>query len=176
MECNPLTKGYRLGSQCKGTSGITAVWIGTYLSDLVIARDVTTKEITSITATSPAVLPTFYKFEMKQETGQMSDTSESANGNVKYNTTLTLSIQDMSPDIANTVKTLVRGYYTVIVLDNDGRYRVFGHQSPADVTSAPITTGTVYTDVKGATLEFGCVSINGAEYLEADAFALLDTE
>lgn len=169
MACNPLTAGYKLGSECKGQAGVKAVYLANYQSDLITTLG-TDDEITALTVPVTSTLPTFYKIELKAEQASFETSMESANGMIKYTSTLTFPIQAMSAKILKLAKDINKGYYTVIVESVDGQYYIFGHSFAAEVTANSIATGTAMTDVKGSNITLVGISPDGHYFLTDDAF------
>lgn len=175
MACS-LTKGIKRANICKAAAGIKNVYFGQYLgSDLITTISATTKEIETITAATPATLPTYYLFENKVAAGSFTENTEATAGNnsIQYSITTELVITALTAEALDIMKTLDQGYWTVIVELNDGKYVMYGIDYPAEIITRATTTGSALNDARTSTITVNCVSKTGSYVLSADAFESL---
>lgn len=149
-----LTGGYTI--PCKGSGGIQKLWIGTYNStNMTYTYATASGSEGQITAFGGATV-SFYGFELRQETGAVTEAGagSDANGTYFVTTTIELPIQSMTQDVSNKITLLGQGRWRIIALDENGNYWLLGRLNPVSVTTTAGGLGKAYGDLNGATITF----------------------
>lgn len=146
-----LTTGYKLN--CKGTGGVTKIYIGKYDGAAGLTYD-TNGNLTDIGNTE-----NYYLFEQPVNSAEFKVTVESSteNNTVGYKQSLEMVLNDLDATTVAKINVLVRGVWTVFIVDKDGNIYAMGVDSPAMVSAGEGGTGKNLNDLKGLKLTFESV-------------------
>ena len=146
---------------CKdAVGGIKGVYIHNYDEWWTAAGsnlDEATGQITTIIdAAVGSTTFTLYYFQVRREMCnlEVSVNSSPENGTTFFEQRLTINLNKLSQEDANTMKLLAQGRPQIIVEDNQGNLIMLGGKNGMDVTSGSISTGQAFGDRNGVTLEF----------------------
>ena len=160
--------GYNLG--CKDSSGgIQEAYIGNFSDDTTYALN-SDNEITGITSGA-----TYYKFEQKNETGELLEEGQHSveNGTNFWIQTVNLTLHKKDSTSRNLVYLLAKAELTCIVLDQNGKYWLMGKQNACDLTASSSNAGKAYGDLNGSTLGIEAKEPQPMFEVTATAFATL---
>lgn len=167
MSCT-LSAGYQLG--CKDSvGGIRTVYISNFSDNETYALDANS-QITGVTSGA-----TYYKFEMRPQTAGYNETINASveNGTLFHTQELTLAFDKLDVSLRNQIYLLSQAQMRVIILDQNGTYRLIGKINGADVTAGTLPTGTAYGDRNGAELTITSYEPSPANFMSAAAFGTL---
>lgn len=172
MACNTLTN---RSEPCKEfVGGLRGVWLIPYAYDNVITKDVSDL-VTLITTSSDLVTPiTAYFWElMGLSTLEISDTASQDNGNLSYQSTLTLSLKPSATTATageadnDLFDTLMRGRWQIIVWDRNDQFRLLGEKLGCDATTGTHSWGAQVGDARLNTITMVCTEKNPPALLDA---------
>lgn len=145
-----LTQGYTLGCR-DGKGGIKEVLI-TELDNI----DTLTATSGVITAMECVVGKKFFVYSQEIETANavQKPTGNRANGSFYYEQGLTLVLNNPTASVWNEIDLLAKNNLAVIVLDNNGKYWLFGEINGLSLEPSEGGTGTAFGDRNGVTLVF----------------------
>lgn len=151
MACS-LSAGIPLSCR-DNTGGIVGVWVMDYNTGLVMGL---TGSNSDTIATFTGVTSSAYEIQQDVEVGSFTQAIEvsTENGTSGYNQTLELTIPKLDSNLRNIIKTLVRGKFRVIILDQTGKYWLMGYRNAVRVNAGQADLGKVFTDLNGARLTF----------------------
>jgi hypothetical protein len=167
MSCT-LSQGYALG--CKDSvGGLRTIYISNFDTDETYALDAD-NQITGVTSAA-----TYYKFEVRPQTAGLNETINSSveNGTLFHTQELTIKFDKNTVALRNQVYLLSQAQMRVIVLDQNGSYRLLGKINGADVTGGSIPTGTAYGDLNGVELTITAFEPQPANFMSTAAFGSL---
>lgn len=167
MSCT-LSQGYSLG--CKdATGGLRTVYISNFSDNETYSYDAD-NQITGITSGA-----TYYKFEVRPQTAGFNETINSSveNGSLFYSQELAVKFDKNTVALRNQMYLLAQAQMRVLVLDQNGNYRLVGRVNGADVTAGTIPTGTAYGDFSGVELTISAFEPQPSSFVSAAAFANL---
>lgn len=167
MSCT-LSQGFQLG--CKdNVGGIRTVYISNFSDNETYSYDAN-NQITGITSGA-----TYYKFEVRPQSAGFNETINASieNGTLFYTQELALSFDKNTVELRNQMYLLAQAQMRVIVLDQNGLYRLVGRVNGADITAGTIPTGTAFGDKNGYDLTISAYEPQPSSFVSAAAFATL---
>lgn len=163
MACNiSLTGGFQLGC-LDNTGGTAEVYIASYDRSVVFTLDAD-EVITAMTNSAN----TFHLFEQAPETATFEEveTTNIQNGTVSYVPTAVIVLNKITPETRNLLRDLAKGYWRVIIKDNNGNYQLIGKNSPAYVSTATSSLGQATGDLSGRTITFTATAGEPAYFVD----------
>lgn len=149
MTC-PLTTGFNL--DCRDSNGgIEAIWLGTYS-----ASDSFTTASSVITGVTLSPSRTFYKYEFRKQTSQVTETitGSTENGTIFYEQLVEINLEKMETTKRNEIMLLAQNRLYVIVKDNNGKYWWYGLTRGTELNTGNAASGTAFGDRNGYNLQF----------------------
>lgn len=149
MAC-ALTTGFSL--DCRDSiGGIKNVWV------CPVGSATFTESAGSITAKTG----TFYKYELRRETGSFTETINNSeeNGTLFYTPELTIHLSKLETSKRNELQLLAKNNIAAIVLDSNGKYWLLGRINGLQM-SGTSQTGTAFGDRSGYELTFSGNEVN----------------
>lgn len=152
-KCN-ITDGYDYTDNCNGTAGVKRFLIAnmsdvdSIVEGVIGTSSVASGEITGITMSAGTY---FYEFKTFPATSNISELSESGNGNTSYKHTAVMVLNNATAAIRNLVNYLTKGSFYIIAEKIDGIYWFCGRNSGMHITHTG-GSGTAGTDLNGYTL------------------------
>lgn len=155
MSC-ALTAGYSI--ECRDSvGGVQTVWVieNSALYD-ASGNSRVTETSGTVSALTKSTGKKFYKFEVPRGTAmsENSITSSIENGTFFYNHKVSFPINDRSATTRNIITTLAKNRLTVVTLEGDGKYRMFGRLFGLTMENSTGGSGTALADRNGYVLTF----------------------
>ena len=167
MSCT-ISQGLQLG--CKdSTGGIRKVYISNFSDDETYAIDAN-GQITGVTSAA-----TYYTFEVRPQSAGFNETINASieNGTLFYTQELSLGFDKNTVELRNQMYLLAQNQMRIIVLDQNGLYRVVGKINGADITAGTIPTGKAFGDRNGYELTITAFEPQPSSFISSAAFATL---
>ena len=162
-----IDSGYSLG--CFSAAGARRVLIATYDGAATFESTTDDSIIEAITTSS-----TFFVYEQEIETASLSQTVSvnRQGGSVKFEQTVSLALQGLSPEVRGNFESLAKAPLHVILEDANGQYWLVGQENGARVSTAEFSTGVAMDDNVGATLEL--LGVEGVAARSVDPSLIAD--
>ena len=140
MACSVTLSSYQLGDCFSSKGGIKTVWVGVYQDDAFT--------ITGETVTGFATGITWYKQELRRNTGSLTSTYnyDETNGSSFVQTDALFQYGKMDKENRIQMNALSKGDLIVVVEDSNGEYYALGTEEPVKATAGTGQTGTARTD------------------------------
>lgn len=151
MATCPLTSAYSYADNCEAYSGgVKAVYFCEAFNKNTFA--VTAGVVTTFTLQGSAV---FRRYVPKKNTAFWSDSfAKNESGSVTYTPTVVLPLGSLITTLRQEIQLLAKNYLMIIVLDNNGVYRLFGYDHIMELTTGDVQGGTLLSDGQKQTLTF----------------------
>ena len=162
-----LNSGHQIG--CKTSlGGVKEVYIASYTGDEIFTYDAS-DVIISATATS-----NFYTFEQRNQQSEYIETGQhNDNGTNLWQQVVSLVFTKTDADDRNVLKLLAQSRLLVIILDNNGNYRLMGEKNGADLTASTVGAGKAFGDLNGSTISITANEPYPARFIDASVIATL---
>lgn len=165
-----ITAGIPIG--CRGVGGVNSggVYIGTYQlpnqGGYTISATGSNGEITSFSFTGSATA-SFYQFEADTEVDSMTSKPVVSveNGTAYSEITVTFTIFNFNQQLQNTMNSLMRGRWSMILQGNNGVWYYLGYDNPGDITDGDAGVHKALGDLDGATFTMTFKEYNGARQI-----------
>lgn len=153
MACiNDLINGF--GLPCRDSSGgIKEIYIAKYNRNAAYTFTDSTQTIIGTFSNSTNA---FKILELPPESATFDEASTGSDQNftVSNAPTLVIALPYLTPETRNMLKILLKGFWTIIIRDNNDRYQMIGADSPVTVNTAASSLGRAYEDLAGRTITF----------------------
>lgn len=149
MSTCPLTSSYDYAGGCdQFAGGVRAIYfLESYNRNTftAVAGVVTVMTLQGSTA--------FRRYVPKKNTAFFTDSIvKSESGAISYKPTIVMELNSLTTTLRQEVQLLAKNYLIIVVLDNNGVYRLFGYDNKMDFTTADIQGGKLIGDGQKQTL------------------------
>lgn len=175
MNCN-LSNNYYI--PCKSIAGIKEIYIAQFKEGQINPSSSNNNgKVHYYTNSDGSIrqidfIQRYFTFETNNETASFNQvaTPSEENNTIFYTKTVELKLYGMQQSLANLTSILGKGIWSVIVLDQNGKYWIMDMLNRANVTTASIGLGKQYGDLNGVSITIETKGSNPMTQLEDGLF------
>lgn len=145
-----ITNGYSLG--CRDSiGGISTVYIGNFDENITYTTG-TNSIIESFTGGTVS----YYTYSQEIEVAEFNESivASTENGTVVFEQTLSITLHKNNALLKNTLKLLVQGHLSILILDARGTYHLMGKGNGVRASEGTLGLGKAFGDLNGFNLTF----------------------
>lgn len=147
----PLTAGYDDADGCPSfAGGIKAIYFCEAYYKATFTQVAGVVTVMTLTASKA-----FRRYIPKKLTAFFSDSfTKAETGAISYKPTITMALRSLATTLRQEVQLLALNPLMIVVLDNNGKYRLFGYNNIMDLTTGDVQGGKVILDGQNQSLVF----------------------
>lgn len=155
MAC-ALTTGYTFAGCDAGAGGIKQIGFCEMANASGSGSSIPTVTAGVITAWTLATGKVFRKYVPRKNTAYFTDSivKDPKTGAFSYAPTVQISLYSLATTLRQEVQLLAQNALMIMVLDNQGIYRLLGYNNAMDMTTGDVNSGTALADPQSQVLTF----------------------